>query len=239
MRGTIMAIAAIDLGERNIITLTFDKNTRPIIYRCPVLKQLNRKYSKDIVNVYEDINYMRATNRKIEGIKSKQSKRTTHIFYQIVKELYHDLAYHEVDTLVIGRAYKDKKTKKDEQQRFNDTYVNFKIPLNYLISLIRKRALKNGVKVVIVDEAYTSRASCIDLDDITLEGIQERPFSGRRINRDEYQTAEGLDISSDVNASYNILRRSELSETVDELLAHYKNIQQVPKPYVKTITERR
>lgn len=234
-----MVIAAIDLGEKNIIALTFDKNIRPIIYRCPVLKQLNRKYSKDIVNVYEDINYMRATNRKIEGIKTKQSKRTTHIFNQIVKELYHDLAYHKVDTLVIGRAYKDKKAKTDEQQRFNDTYVNFKIQYNYLISLIRKRASKVGVTVVIVDEAYTSRLSCIDLDDITLEGIQERIFSGRRINRDEYRTSEGLEISSDVNASYNILRRSELSDTIEELLAHYQNIQQVPKPYVKTITERR
>lgn len=236
---TIMVVAAIDLGDRNIITLTFDKNTRPIIYECPVLKQLNRKYSKDIVNVYEDIEYMRLTNRKIEGIKNKQSRRTTHLFNQIVKELYHDLKYHGVDTLVIGRAYKPKNVKTDDQQHFNDTYVNFKISFNYLISIIRKRAVQNGVQVIIVDEAYTSRASCLDLDDLTLEGIEERRFNGVRLSRDEYLTANGIEVHSDVNASYNIMRRSGVSSKIDELLTHYQNIQQAPEPYIKTITERR
>lgn len=234
-----MVIAAIDLGEQNIITLTFDKNIRPIIYRCPVLKQLNRKYSKDIVNVYEDIEYMRLTNRKIEGIKNKQSRRTTHLFNQIVKELYHDLKYHGVKKLVIGRAYKPKDVKTDDQQHFNDNYVNFKISFNHLISIIRKKSVRNGVEVIIVDEAYTSRASCLDLDDLTLEGIEERRFNGVRLSRDEYLTVNGIAIHSDVNASYNIMRRSGVSSKIDELLTHYQNIQQAPKPYIKTITERR
>ena len=234
-----MGVAAIDLGEKNIITLTFDTNTRPIMYTCPVMKQLNHKYSKQVVNIYEDMDYMRITNRKIEGIKNKQSRRTNHLFNQIIKELFHDLEYNNVHTLIIGKAHKPNKNKKDEQTHFNDTYVNFKIPFNQLVGLIKKRAIKKGVEVIIVDEQYTSRASSMDLDDIELEGIEERIFNGKRVNRDTYITRRGLEIASDVNASYNILRRSGESQVIEELLTHYQNIKQAPVPYIKTITERR
>lgn len=237
-----MGVAAIDLGEINIITLTFDKNTRPIIYRCPTLKQLNKNYTKQVGNIYEDMDYMRVTNRKIEGIRDKQIRRTNHLFYQLVKELCKDLEYHQIKTLVIGKSYnknKGKSNKKDGQSHFNDLYVNFKITFNQLIGIIKKKAAKKGIEVILVDEAYTSRASCLDLDDICQEGVETRIFSGKRVDRDTYKTNTGIELSSDVNASYNILRRSGLSLTVNETLLHYQNIKQVPKPYVKTITERR
>lgn len=230
-----MVIAAIDLGEKSLIALTFDTNTRPILYKCPVLKHLNKAYSKQVVNIQEDMEYLQLTNRKIENIKNKQNRRVTHIFNRVVTELFKDLKYNDVDVLVIGRSY----YKKDKSELENPYQVNFSIPHGYLISLIKKRAAKRGVRVVVLDEAYTSRASSLDLDDVTLEGIEDRKFKGRRVNRDRYITHEGIRINSDVNSSYNIMRRSGLSTNIDEVLTHYNTIKQAPKPYTKEIVETR
>ena len=70
----------------------------------------------------------------------------------------------------------------------------------YNIILKRVKKLEN-VKIVVIDEANTSKASFLDKDIICSEG----EFSGKRISRSQYKSKDGTIFSSDINAAYNIL----------------------------------
>jgi putative transposase len=57
---------------------------------------------------------------------------------------------------------------------------------NELIHMIRYKAEREGIKVILQEESYTSRASSFDRDVIPVYGEEENReyrFSGRRIAR--------------------------------------------------------
>ena len=94
---------------------------------------------------------------------------------------------------------------------FLQTYINTKnIKVVYIGNMYKytpydiiMEAVKKikGVKVVVVDESNTSKASFLDND--ILSG--ESSFSGKRITRSQYVSKDGTIFSSDINAAYNIM----------------------------------
>ena len=66
-----------------------------------------------------------------------------------------------------------------------------------------------GIKVIINEESYSSKASFLDLDKIPnySQGVKHK-FSGKRIKRGLYKSKNGLLINADLNGSYNILRKA-------------------------------
>ena len=73
--------------------------------------------------------------------------------------------------------------------------------------MIQYKAETYGITVNVIEESYTSKASFLDLDYIPIfkEG-EKHKFSGKRIKRGLYKTGNII-INSDVNGSYNILRK--------------------------------
>jgi hypothetical protein len=87
-----------------------------------------------------------------------------------------------------------------------------KVSNQVLISLHRKLIYKAelvGIRVIITEESYTSKSSFLDYDPIPTYGQKDDPikFSGSRIKRGLYKSANGTIINADVNGSYNILRK--------------------------------
>ena len=70
------------------------------------------------------------------------------------------------------------------------------------------------------EESYTSKASCLDLDEIPVYDL-EHPymgtFSGDRIYRGLYRFADGRIANADVNGAANILRKSKQNFDFEEL----------------------
>ncbi len=67
-----------------------------------------------------------------------------------------------------------------------------------------------GIKVLITEESYTSKASFLDNDPIPTYGEDEAEsvvFSGKRVKRGLYKSKNGTLINADVNGSYNIMRK--------------------------------
>ncbi len=68
-----------------------------------------------------------------------------------------------------------------------------------------------GIRVVITEESYTSKASFLDQDQLPTydPARKEKPrFSGKRVQRGLYRAANGRRIHADVNGSYNVLRKA-------------------------------
>ena len=85
------------------------------------------------------------------------------------------------------------------------------IPHARLIDMLTYKAILVGIKVVIVEESYTSKASFLDLDTLPIydsERTEKPHFSGKREKRGLYRASDGRRIHADINGSYNILRKA-------------------------------
>ncbi len=76
--------------------------------------------------------------------------------------------------------------------------------------MLEYKARLAGIKVIVQEESYSSRANFLCLDPIPVYGKTEKEpvFTGKRIKRGLYKTSTGQLINSDINASYNILRKA-------------------------------
>ena len=77
-----------------------------------------------------------------------------------------------------------------------------------------------GIRYMEQEESYTSKASCLDLDEIPVYN-PEQPytgtFSGERIQRGLYRFSDGRIANADVNGAANILRKSKQNLNFEEL----------------------
>jgi transposase len=77
--------------------------------------------------------------------------------------------------------------------------------------MLEYKAVLAGIEVIIQEESYTSASNFLSLDPIPVYGESDAnsvEFTGKRIYRGLYKTAEGLLINADVNGSYNIMRKA-------------------------------
>ncbi|ELR99146.1 RNA-guided endonuclease TnpB family protein [Gloeocapsa sp. PCC 73106] len=83
------------------------------------------------------------------------------------------------------------------------------IPTKRLIDRVIQLADEYGIKVTVTEEAYTSKASFLDGDKLYPHGEKpdEVKFSGKRVKRGLYQTANGWAINADCNGAANILKK--------------------------------
>ena len=92
-------------------------------------------------------------------------------------------------------------------RKHNQEFVQ--IPHARFIDMLTYKAEMVGIRVVLTEESYTSKASFLDRDAIPVydSGREAEPrFSGRRDGR-WYRVKERDPIHSDVNGSYNIGRK--------------------------------
>ena len=117
------------------------------------------------------------------------------------------------------------KTKANMSKASNQEFVS--IPHSTLIWMIRYKAARYGISVIEQEESYTSKASFLDDDVLPVygENDEEHHFSGRRISRGLYRTANGTVLNADVNGSANILRKA--SPNAFEGVTDYRFLQKV------------
>ena len=100
------------------------------------------------------------------------------------------------NTIVIG-DFKGVKRNKKHMKYFAT------IPYITLINQIKYKAKKFGIKVIMVNESYTSGCSCIDDYIISKKCYNKK----RRKKRGNFVTNNGFNVNADVNGAYNILRK--------------------------------
>ena len=75
----------------------------------------------------------------------------------------------------------------------------------------------NSIILVKQEESYTSKASFWDKDSIPVyntDNPKQYQFSGNRVYRGLYKTANGKRLNADVNGALNILRKSNVVSLV-------------------------
>ena len=205
-------ILGIDPGVDNLLTVAGNFRRAPFIIRGGVVKSINQRFNKRRAELIAylargcDSSHSRKDSRALDALSRKREDTLRDIFYKCAWYLVRYAKVHQVEVIVIGYNPLQKQEISIGKQN-NQSFVS--IPFQKLRETIQMVAHCAGIPVVMQDESYTSKASCLDRDPVPDYKKGEVPpeFSGKRIERGLYRSAKGILINADVNGAANIIRK--------------------------------
>ncbi|MCC2495259.1 transposase [Bacillus cereus] len=203
---------SIDLGIDNLATIVTNTGMKPVLVKGKHVKSINQYYNKmkshftSILRNGKQTNEGPFTSKRIEKLHQKRYLKIKDVFHKVSHHIVKLAQEEEVCKIVIGQN-KSWKQETNMGKRNNQSFCH--IPHNLLIQMITYKANAVGIQVVVTEESYTSKASFLDNDFIPTygENDQNTTFSGKRIKRGIYRSANKTLINADVNAAANILRK--------------------------------
>lgn len=220
--------AAIDLGVNNLATITSNtKELKPIIINGRPLKSINQFYNKKLAiykSQLEKIN-KKKTSKRIKKLTNKRNRKVEDYLHKSSKLIVDILKNNNISKLVIGKN-DNWKQEVDLKSKNNQNFVS--IPHNSFIDKLVYKCEKSGIRVILQEESFTSKASFLDLDNIPTYGVKEPDesygFGGYREHRGIYKLkGKKIRINADVNGSYNILRKAipnAFPEGIEDVVVH-------------------
>ena len=230
-KGLKSKVAAIDPGLNSIATMTFSWMKKPIAIRGKHLKSINQLYNKTVAELNEKVSEYEKTKEEdkkerirelIGRVTEKRNLRVEHELHKISKEIVRILKEERVSKLIFGHN-KGQKTEINIGKRNNQNFVN--IPYTKLISYLEYKCEDAGIEFELQEESYTSKASFLSNDNIPtyIEGDNNKySFSGIRRRGIYTDNKHNLKIHSDVNGSYNIMRKNGI-DLKKNTKSFYKN----------------
>ena len=195
-------IMAIDLGQNNLITGVFNKSSYRFILDGKELKS-KIAYVNSRMSKLQSKEMKRLKNNKKFELTKKMKKlyrywknySWTYIHKCSSKTIKIALE-NNCNIIVIGDFKGVKRNKKHMKYFVTIPYVT-------LVNQIKYKAKRFGIKVVMINESYTSGCSCIDDYEVSKKCYNKK----RRKKRGNFVTNNGFNINADVNGAYNILRK--------------------------------
>lgn len=211
-RSDLCYAAAIDLGVDNIAAIATNEG-HSLIVKGGAVKAANQWYNKQRARLVSELTKGHTTAAKPESKRlTALSENRDHFMldacHQISRRIVDFCLRCRIATLYIGynRAWKQQSSM---GRKNNQNFVA--IPLAMLRGMITYKAERAGIRVILQEESYTSQASFADSDYIPSYGMDDdrAVFSGRRVTRGLYRTADGTVVNADLNAAANILRKAK------------------------------
>ena len=204
-------VIGIDLGIDNFATIANNIGLRPMIIKGKVLKSINQYYNKKRAYYYGILRQGKSqkegkfTSNKLTRLDEKRNAKIKDFMHKASRAIIDYSIANNVDTVVIGKNSGWKKNINIGKVN-NQKFVT--IPYNQFIHMVEYKANEVGIKVIVTEESYTSKASFFDYDNVPTydkdSNIKHR-FSGRRITRGLYKTKDGTLINADINGALNII----------------------------------
>ena len=199
----------IDLGLDNLATCVITDGASFII-DGKSLKSINHQYNKRVAHLSAI-----AKRQEMDAYTNLQCRltiqRNNRVRDYINKAARYIIDYcleHGIGTLVVGYN-PDWKRSINIGKRNNQNFVQ--IPHAGLRHKLQGLYQRDGIQYAEQEESYTSKASFLDNDEIpNWSGeSKEYEFSGHRVHRGLYKSADGWLINADCNGAANILRKSK------------------------------
>ena len=193
---------SVDIGVNNLAAITNNFNGSQYLISGKPLKSVNQYYNKLLANY-------KSKSKRYNGLDStKRIQSLTENRNNFMKTYMHkasklliDLAVsYDVSKIVIGYN-KDWKQEVNIGKQNNQTFVS--IPFLTFVNYVSYKAKLQGIEVIITEESYTSGTSYIDRE----LPIKENYNKNRRIHRGLFKSNDGILLNSDVNGSYQILKK--------------------------------
>lgn len=208
---------AIDIGLENLAACITNIGTS-FVMDGRKLKSINQYWNKQKA-YFQGIaakQGMKETHR-LHRLACKRNNRTKDYIRKIVRYIINYCIEHQIGTVICGYNPDFKRGinlgKKNNQQFTQISFGSLRDALQNLCE-------RCGMKYIEQEESYTSKASCLDLDNIPVynaENPYTGTFSGKRIERGLYRFSDGRIANADINGAANILRKSKQNFDFEEL----------------------
>lgn len=195
-------IVAIDLGVNNFVTMTNNIGKQPIIINGRGLKSINQYYNKRLAKEKSRLMKINKVHysHKLEDISFKRYRRIKNFMHNSSSYIIKYCMENDIDTIVVGL---NKKWKQESTMNNVNNQKFIQIPYDMFIKQLEYKCMDNRIKFTITEENYTSGTSFIDNE----SPIKENYNKKRRIKRGLFKSDNGRLVNSDVNGSYQILRK--------------------------------
>lgn len=203
---------ALDLGINNFVTAV-SSNGKSFIVDGRRLKSINQWFNKENARLQsiKDKQHLgkKITNRQ-KTIARNRNNKVNDYLNKAARKVVDYCITNDIDTLVVGYNETFQRGSNIGKQN-NQNFVN--IPYGLLRSKLEYLCELNDIIFVKQEESYTSKASFWDKDDLPVynaDNPTEYPFSGKRVHRGLYKTANGKVFNADINGALNIMRKSSV-----------------------------
>ena len=206
--------AAIDLGIDNLCSVSSNCCNSFIINGKPV-KSINQYYNKKKARLQRRVKKCQKKNKskKIVRLTEKRNRKVKDYFHKTSRYIVNQLVSNQINTLIIGYN-KGWKQEVNIGKRNNQKFVG--IPFNTLLDMLHYKCNLVGIKVIVTEEAYTSKCSFIDNEEIK----KKENYLGKRTKRGLYKSKDGRLINADINGSYNIMRKGLKKVALDDKVTY-------------------
>ena len=172
-------------------------------------RYFNKKQARLISELTKGLDSTRTVknSRRLDAISKKRERKFRDFFYKLAYWVLRYCMKNQVDVVVIGHN-QDWKQRANLGTTNNQNFVQ--IPYMTFASILKQVCAGSKIPVIFREESYTSRASLVDGDVIPTfreNDDTKYVFSGRRISRGQYRSANGTIIHADFNGAGNIIRK--------------------------------
>lgn len=195
-------VVGIDLGVNNFATLTNNVGVHPIVINGKGIKSINQYYNKKKAKLQSDLKkrHNRNWSNKLDKLQFKRDNKIEHFLHCASKSVVEYCVGLDISKVVVGLN----KTWKQESKLHSKTNQTFiQIPYEQFINKLKYKLQEIGIELIITEESYTSGCSFLDNEELNKNTYDK----SRRIYRGLFKSNNGILINSDVNGSYNIIRK--------------------------------
>ena len=200
---------ALDLGINNLVTAVSSKGESFIIDGRR-LKSINQWFNKEnarLQSIKDKQHFGKKITNRQKAIARDRNNKVNDYMNKTARKIINYCIAHDIGTLIVGyneTFQRDSHIGKQNNQNFvNIPYGQLRSKLEYLCEL-------NNIIFVKQEESYTSKASFWDKDNIPTYNADNLQFSGDRMHRGLYKTANGTLLNADVNGALNIMCKSSV-----------------------------
>lgn len=195
-------ICGIDLGLNNFATITNNIGIKPIVINGKGIKSYNQYWNKQIskYKALAKTNNGQDWSKRLERLTLKRNNKMEYFIHCASKSVINYCLVANIDTIIVGYN-KGWKQKSKLCKKVNQGFVQ--IPYELFIQKLKYKCEDYGIKFIETEESYTSGTSFLDNE----LPIKSNYNKSRRIKRGLFKSNKGILINSDVNGSYQIIKK--------------------------------
>ena len=203
---------ALDLGVNNLVTAV-SSTGKSFIVDGRKLKSINQWFNKEkarLQSIKDKQHFGKKPTNRQKAIARDCNNKVNDYMNKAARMIIDYCINNDIGTLIAGYNVTFQRSSHIGKQN-NQNFVN--IPYGRLRDKLAYMCELNGITYVEQEESYTSKASFWDKDNIPVynnDNPKEYEFSGNRVHRGLYKTANGKTFNADINGALNIMRKSSV-----------------------------
>ena len=191
----------IDLGLNNLMAITSNIGNVSNLVNGRPLKSINQYYNKKkahLMSLLEKGKLKRS--KRLRRLEMKRFCKIKDYLHKTSRRVVELMEQNNIGTCFIGHN-DGWKQEVEMGKKNNQNFVS--IPYSLLINMLRYKIEEKGGVLVELNEAYTSKCSFLDNEEVR----KHETYKGKRVKRGLFLSGSNKTLNADINGSLNILKR--------------------------------